>query len=382
MFRCTGFASRFLEFRLVNSDKVKRRDRVRTDGLPVNFLKTLVLMLAIVTGFSVRAAEGQDAPRLVKTIVTDQVEASVQRTFFGQIAARETVDLGFQVDGRIVDLKAPEGELLPRGTRIAQLDQEPFEIEVERARLALEQSERTLNRFNRLSGSTVSEAQVLDAQTEVNLARVALRNAEYALEQTEIFAPFDAVVAARHVANFSTIAAGTQIVRLHDLSALQVDIDVPEVLVQELGEDPDVTLTARLQGQDTEYPLAFREVNAETSQVGQTFRVTLTLDPPQGRLLLPGASVTVHARLNGMAEGIPVPPSAVGLDPNGTKFVMLVEDQDGAVVVRRQDVSVGVAASGDILITDGLAHGAEIVVAGVGSLRSGDAIRRFSADFD
>ena len=130
------------------------------------------------------------------------------------------------------------------------------------------------------------------------------------------------------------------------------------------------------------YPLTFREVKAETSRVGQTFRVTLAMEAPDDQLLLPGASVTVNARLNQTSSAIRVPVSAIGTAPDGSAFVLEVVDTGDQPHLARKPVTLGAAASGDILVTSGLSSGAEIVIAGVHELEEGDVIRRFDVDFN
>lgn len=319
---------------------------------------------------------------LVKVMTVSSSTANVRRTFFGQIASKQTVDLGFQVAGRILMLPVSEGQVLPKGTVIAQLDRVPFEIEAERARLALEQAERTLARYKKLSGTTISEAQILDVETQVKLASVELKNAEYALEQTTLTAPFDAVVAGRAIANFSTVAAGTQVVRLHDMSETRVNIDVPEILMQAIGENPDVTLTAMFPQVDRIHFLEFREVRAEASQLGQTFKVSLGMETPDDLLLLPGASVTVEAVFHSRPRGFQIPSSAIAIDAQGNTSVLKVMETNGVLQIARTGVTLEVSAQGDIDVVDGVSAGDEIVAGGVHALTDGQSVRRFTSDFE
>lgn len=354
-------------------------ERTPTTLVASRLLAALVLCLA--PSAPAPPAMAATAPALVKTMIVEAPDAGVTRTFFGEVVARETVTLGFQVGGRLVAFHAPEGEVIEQGAVIARLDPVPFEIAVERARLELEQAHRKLDRFERLVGNTISDAQLQDAWTEAGLAEVALRDAEYELSQTILAAPFDAMVATRHVANFSTVAAGTQVVRLHDLSEFRVDIEVPEVLIQQLGNDPNVTLQGRFPGSGDVHPLAFREMNAETAEIGQTFRVTLAFEAMVDRLLLPGASMVVSATLHDIAEGLIVPASAIATDPEGRTSALAVVETAEGLRLERVSVRVDVAADGGLRVVDGLEPGAEIVAGGLAALGDGQAVRRFEAKY-
>ncbi|MEM1301190.1 MAG: efflux RND transporter periplasmic adaptor subunit, partial [Pseudomonadota bacterium] len=215
-------------------------------------------LAALFSLISAISALAQDVPERVAIIAKVETgQAGVARRFFGTVVARQTVDLAFQVSGQITQFPAQEGQVIPNGNLVAELDLEPFELQLEQAQLQFEQAERTFDRLERL-GSNVSNAQLQDAQTELALTRVAVRNAEVALENATLSAPFTALVAVRNVANFSTVNQGTPVVRLHDMSELRVEIDVPEVLFQQAGGDADIRLEAQFPTGPQTYPLEIR----------------------------------------------------------------------------------------------------------------------------
>ncbi|MEO1550870.1 MAG: efflux RND transporter periplasmic adaptor subunit, partial [Pseudomonadota bacterium] len=267
-----------------------------------------------------------------------------------------------------------------QGAVVAQLDMEPFELALAQAKLQREQAERTFDRLTQLQGSnTVSQVSVDDAQTQMDLARIAERNAERSLEEAQLLSPFAGLVARRYVPNFTTISAGTPIARLHDMSELRVEIDVPEILFQSAGEDPDVDLFAKFPASDSRFPLEVREFNAETSQVGQTFGITLGMPPPTGLVVLPGSSVTVFATLKGGAPSLHIPASAIVPAPDGTPQVMVFAPtgaDEGTVTP--QPVTVTPDAMGRVTVTSGLEPGQESVASGAALLQAGDSVRRFT----
>ncbi len=320
----------------------------------------------------------QDQVKPVKVITVSEVQSGLVRQFFGQVVARQTVDIAFQVSGQIVKFPVIEGEPVAEGALIAELDLEPFELALDQARLQKEQADRNVARLEQLSSSAVSQVSVDDATTLAGLAQISVRNAEYSLEHATLTAPFDALVATRNVANFTTISAGTPIVRLHDMSELRIEIDVPEILFQRAGEDPDVEITAQFPSKDTIYPLEVREFNAETSAVGQTFRLTFGLTPPDDLRVLPGSSVTVTAKLNGGPGAIRVPTSAVKIGADGSTTAMIFEEDGSGARLREAQVEVTPDQDGGVLVTSGLSVGDEIVATGVNGLTDGQTVRRFT----
>lgn len=345
----------------------------------MRFLIALAATALLTAPLSAQTPE-VDAPiRPVQLITVAPDTNGVIRQFFGQIVARQTVDLAFQVAGQIVEFPAIEGEEIANGALIAELDMEPFELQLDQARLQLDQAERTLERLNQLSGTAASQVSIDDAQTAVSLAEIAVRNAEYSLEHATLSAPFDGLIAARNVANFTTVAAGTAVVRVHDMSELRIEIDVPEILFQRAGADPNVTLSARFPTSDTLHPLEIREFDAQASAVGQTFRLTLGLPRPEGLTVLPGSSVTVLAELNLEDTALIIPTSAIHIANDGSLHTMVFVPGDGDIgTIEQRALELAATREGAFRVLSGLEAGEEIVLTGVNALEDGLTVRRFT----
>lgn len=320
----------------------------------------------------------QDVPRPVKTEVIGAEATLQQRQFFGTVVARQTVDLAFQVGGQIVEFPVLEGTPVTEGSVIARLDPEPFEIALHKAEANKAQADRALARLEGLSRANVSEASLQDGQTASELAALALRDASRAQGQATLTAPFDALVASRLVANFTTVSAGTPVVRLHDVSEWRVKIKVPEVLFRYASANEKFDLELTFPGDDRHIPLVPRELTAEASAVGQTFTITLALTEDPGPGILPGSSGTVLARFADLNAAVVVPPTAVVTAPNG-ETALMVFDPDGAAegTVRRVPVTLGAGPNGEITVTSGIEAGAEIIVAGAQAVENGQRVRRF-----
>ncbi|MEM1377346.1 MAG: efflux RND transporter periplasmic adaptor subunit [Pseudomonadota bacterium] len=316
--------------------------------------------------------------KLAKIVEVRASDVGVERIFFGRVKARQTIDLAFQVAGQIVDLPIDEGQPIAEGELIGALDIEPFELGLARARAQFNQAQTDFERVSRLRG-TVSQATIDDAETAVELNRIAVLDAERALRLATLEAPFEGIVARRSVPNFTTIAAGTPVVRLHDMSDIRIEIEVPELLFQQAGRDPDVELEVEFAASKTRYPVEFREVVAETAQVGQTFKITLGMEPRDEIFVLPGSSATVYARIRGEGPQLIIPAGSLVYDPDGTASVMIFEATAAdAGTVRKQAVKVTPTSDGFVEVEDGLVAGDEIVAAGAALLNDGEAVIRFA----
>ncbi len=342
------------------------------------FSLTIAVSIALI--FAPQVTLAQDEPvRAVRLIAPHEQQDRLQRTFFGQIAARETVDLSFQVSGEIVRFPATEGQRVPKDALLAQLDLAPYERAVERARISLTQAERDLQRASTLAESNVaSTSRAEDAQTARDLADVALREAQEALEDATLTAPFDGLIAERLTAAFTTVAAGTPIVRLHDMSQLRVEIDVPERLFQQIGDPTTVDFTVSLPALPDPVPLTLVEYQAQTEAIGQSYLVVLALPDQPFPTLIPGASATVTASIAAPAARTIVPAAALVADENRAPFVMAFEPTGAdRGTVRPLPVEVSSRTGTELEVT-GLPEDIEIVGAGAHLLREGQTVRRFT----
>jgi len=324
------------------------------------------------------AQEQDNDSRPVHVMEVGAGSDGIVRQFFGHVVARQTVDLAFQVAGQVVQFPAPEGEVVPEGDLIAELDLEPFELQLQQAQLQYDQAQRTLDRLNQLT-TAASDVARQDAETALGLAQVTLRNAEFSLERATLNAPFDALVATRNIANFTTVSAGTPVVRLHDMSELRIEIDVPEVLFQRAGEDANVSLAARFPTSDRMYPLEIREFNAEASSVGQTFRLTLALAEREGVSALPGSSATVFVTVNTGNAALTIPATAVRIANDGAASVMrFVPAEGGEGTLEEIGVTIEPDRDGAVVVLQGLEAGDLIVRTGAHAVEDGATVRRFT----
>lgn len=333
--------------------------------------------LALIIPFAAMAQEDpvQPAPKPVKLMELSSQSRVLQRQFFGQVAAKQTVDLAFQVGGQLLELSAEEGTTMPKGALIAQLDLAGYERAVAQAQLNYDKAQRDAQRLESLRGQAVSAVQVRDAETQLRLAAIALENAQDDLGHATLRAPFDALIARRLIANYQTVTAGTPVVRLHDISELRVDIEVPEVLFRQAGAGDRVAFTAVFPGDPRRFALSMREFETETSSIGQSYTITLAFAENPGAFVFPGASATVYASAEGKApDGIVLPESALVYGPDGAAFVMVFEGD----TVRQTPVEIEMREDGQIYLVDGPSDGTQIVMTGASQLRDGQQARPFT----
>ncbi|MBV1894983.1 MAG: efflux RND transporter periplasmic adaptor subunit [Rhodobacteraceae bacterium] len=220
-------------------------------------------------------------------------------------------------------------------------------------------------------------------EEDIAAAEAALRGLQAQVDQASnqlgyatLVAPFDGVIAQRHLDNFTNIQAGTNVVLLQQLSTIDMVFDIPGADVLRWTEaDPDnLNIDVELSG--TGIKLTATELVEFSTQADpgtQTYRARVSVKVPEGTQVLPGMAGRVRVSSQQSGEHKPdIPLTALATDPQGKTFVWIVDDK-GAVSAN--PVTPGPVFGGTVSITDGLAPGVIIVTAGVSRLREGDVIR-------
>jgi RND family efflux transporter MFP subunit len=319
--------------------------------------------------------------RPVKTVVVGEGFMG-RRSLPGRVEASERVELSFRVPGSLMMLDIDRGQQVSRGQLLARIDPRDYKIALDEARAAFAKAESDFKRYQSLyekNAVSISDLDLYRSQRDV--ARARLDNAEANLDYTYLRAPFAGVIGDRYVENFEDVLANQVICSLHDLTNLDIVVDVPEQMIVNVRRSAEtqieVVATFDAAG-DREFPVTFREVAAQADPTTQTYEVRLTMPGPEDLNILPGMTAEVVARGTrdqAGAGGFLVPASSVFADETGTTQYVWVVDPDGMTVHRREVAVSEVTGAGSIGITGGLEAGERIVVAGVSHLEEGKEVR-------
>jgi len=219
------------------------------------------------------------------------------------------------------------------------------------------------------------EEDVRAQQAEIRSLTAAVAAAEDQLAYTELKAPFPGVVAAKYVENFETVQANQVIVRLLDISQIEIVVNVPETAISMVPYVKDLTCTFdAFPGR----PVAaeVKEIGAEASQTTRTYPVTLVMNQPEGFRILPGMAGVARGRAelpgDAASEGYEVPETAVFSPDQGEHFVWLIDP--ASKTTRRQAVRLGELTPRGIRVA-GVAAGQWIATAGVHYLEDGQTVK-------
>lgn len=377
--------------------------------------------LAIVVGCS-RPAVVEAPPAAVRVARFGSEIVSSQLRFSATLKERQKVELSFKIDGTVKELyqvydadgrqrDVQEGDMVPRGAVIAQLDTVDYQrdrdianerLEQARARekaaaAAAEQARRDFARVQRLVGTgnlSRQELDAADARTKtadaeadaavraVSTADLQLREAADRLTNCALEVPIDhATVARRDVDRNERIRAHLPVFLLLDVSQIRAVFGVPDTLVSKLEPEQKVNLFSDAFRGET-FSGRVTKISPAADERTRTFLIEVTIDQPSGigpgKGLRPGMVVTINLGEKREAHLLPMTAVQRGASPRDFAVFQVVEEH-GQTIVRKRKVALGGVIDNRISVVPGegtqIHDGDRIVTVGAARLRDGQVVQ-------
>jgi RND family efflux transporter MFP subunit len=236
-----------------------------------------------------------------------------------------------------------------------------------------------------LDNATMAEnslrAKIDYAQEQVLAADARVKEAQQAVDNCIIGAPFDGIIVSKDAQvgeMVSPISAGggftrTGIATIVDMASNEIEVDVNENYIARVKPGQEVTAVLDAYP-DWKIPCRVRTIIPTADRQKATVEVRIAFDKLDPRILPDmGVKVTFLGEEDKLAKKAParvmVPQSAVR-DEGGQKIVFLVNGDH----VERHAVKVGTASGAQTQILAGLAPGDTVVVGGPTDLKDGEAV--------
>jgi RND family efflux transporter MFP subunit len=349
-----------------------------------------ILLWAVVTG--VLAAgflllrDFLDPPievQLVTVSLTSPAQANAVLTASGYVVARRKAAVASKGTGTLVFLGVEEGDRVKKGQVIARLDDSDVVATLKRARENLRLAEADLNDAKQtlerqrilLQRDLVAQAEydVAEARykrviASIDAAKFAVREAEVAVDNTRIVAPFDGTVLKKNadvgeiVAPLAGAASSrAAVVTIADMSSLEVEADVSEANITRINPDQNCEITLDAYPQQR-YPGVVTKIVPTADRAKATVLVKIRFKAYDERVLPEmGAKIAFlppgEAGAEASGEAVLTVPAAAVATRNGQQVVFQVHE-DRAI---ETPVVVGRRLGNLIEIKQGLKEGDKVI---------------------
>jgi RND family efflux transporter MFP subunit len=319
--------------------------------------------------------------RAIKAITVTERAFGINRNFPGLVEAGDKSSLSFEVSGNVKELLVKVGDPVKKGEVIATLDRRPFELnvqaveaEVRRVQIDLDNKKKNFQRLEAISkvdAGAVSQKQLdqataayESAYNTLSYSKTQLNLSTRDLEKTNLSAPFDAVIAARHVEPFQEVKRGKPIYDIFMEGAMEVVIDIPETVIGNIY----LGLPAQIR-------FAIVSEIGSTAGSASTFPVKVAVKDTGGKIR-PGMSAEVNLVLSVSDEetGFLIPFNAFAPGDKETASSIFVFDPKTSTVKKTQ-IETQDSVDNNIVVTKGVKPGDIVAIAGVSYLRDGQKVK-------
>jgi len=369
----------------------KRRSRSRL------VIRTIVVLLLIALGLAVtRWLDPGVEVQLATATLTSPSQANAVLTASGYVVARRKAAVASKGTGTLVYLAVEEGDRVKKGQVIARLDDSDVMATLRRSRenlrvaeADLEDAKKNYQRMQAVIGKRAvsqadydaAEARYKRVVSTIEAAKYAVREAEVAVENTRIIAPFDGTVLKKNadvgeiVAPLAGAASSkAAVVTIADMSSLEVDADVSEANIPRVAAEQNCEITLDAYPQQR-YPGYVSNIVPTADRAKATVMVKIKFKQYDQRVLPEmGAKVTfltqgTSADATTVKPLLTVPAGAV-TERDGRSVVFQIKE-DRAVEV---PVTMGRRLGNAIEITSGLKEGDRLISKADDRLKNGTKV--------
>jgi RND family efflux transporter MFP subunit len=323
--------------------------------------------------------------RPVKIHTIGSLDPAAYREYPGTIRAFQHAEMGFEVSGRVTEFLVREGDWVKAEQILARLDARDYQAQLDAAEADVRKAQGDLARSRKIykqDPGAISTDVISTDKREVDVAKARLAIASKGVEDTELRAPFDGIVARKLVEDFANVLAKKPVLIVQDKSVLEIEVNLPERdMVEGRAAETKEGVTAKVQPEitvsalpDRHFPGTIKEWATTADPVTRTFAVKLNFDNPGDVHILPGMTARVRVIID-PKRAWSVPATAAQADESGQAYVWKVDP--ATMTVSRVAVELGELEEDRVRLMSGVEAGDMIAVSGVAQLRDGIEVRKY-----
>ena len=372
-----------------------------------NTIIIVVVIIAVILAGAIFGLKG--CRKAAKAVDTDKVRLrTIKSTViaFGRVEAKSDVNISAEVSEKIESLYVDEGDTVNVGDTLVVLNSDRYIAMLNRARAQVHQVEANLKRAREnlrkmkelYESGAVSQDQLINAQTEVDVleaqlesAQAALREARDNLAHTVITSPINGIITSIKAKKGEFVVVGTMnnpgsvimTVSQHSSLLAKVDVDEADIVDLSIGQEAKIELDAF---PDTFFHgrVTYISHEANISKVSMqeqraTFPVEISVENPSPKIR-PGMSVTVTITTAVHESVLAVPLSAIVAYRDtltGKEGEGVFKYENG--IARKVRIKTGISDDRFAEVLEGLSAGDEIITGPfkvIRELRDGMPVRK------
>lgn len=331
-----------------------------------------ILLAAALLGAACDSAGGEGGPgkggppkgkrgaKEALLVDTTTLEPATIERFYqtsGTLQALREAELYALQLGIIQSIEVEEGDAVGEGDALLKLDGRELTLQSASTKVQLDNLRSELSRLEGARGGVVPREEIDQQRYAVEEAEAALKLSKFQKRQTWVRAPFDGTIVERLVDEGNLATTSTALFRIADLTALELELFVPEKDAAAVASDAAVKITL-VDGSTATAEIARRSpvVDPLTGTVKFTVRAETFPDAAK-----PGAFARAQVLVSAATDAPSLPRTAL-FEVDATPHVYVLADGRA----RRTAVETGLEGDARVQIVSGLADD-DVVVSGGGA---------------
>ncbi len=356
-----------------------------------NKYTTLVLLMVSATWISCSKSQKKSTaipPTPVNVQAAEKTDATYYDQFAGTVVALNSVELRSQVAGFITGIFFKEGDVVPKGKTLYEIDRRLYEATYQQAQANLVSAQASLNRaqkdadrYTQLLKQDAVARQLVDnaiatletSRSQVAVAVAGVRSARANLSYSIIKAPFTGRIGISQVRLGAQISPGSTLLNtISSENPIAVDFVVDESNISRFDQllnkrvKQDSTFKMVLPtGETYAYPGKIAVIDRGVNNQTGTIKVRVRFPNPKDKLV-DGMSCSINVLNKASGDQVVIPNKAV-VEQMGEYFVYLAQD----TIAKQIKVKTGPKVNSNIVILSGIKEGDKIITEGLQKLRDG-----------
>ncbi len=316
------------------------------------------------------SGDEQARPDEAVTVVADNpvmLSEQLQVEAVGSARAVTSADIYPETAGRVVSVRFSAGDYVRQGQPLVVLDSRQERLAVDLAQVQVQEASQLLARYRRIEDTgAISDSQIEAGETALASARVGLQQAQEALANRTVRAPFSGHIGLTDIDPGDRVSTDTLIAQLDQRGTLYVDFPAPEAAFSRLTPGTSVEVTPF---SDPDRTIQARVVTVDSSIASdqRTYTVRTAIDN-SGDRLRPGMSFRVRFAGAGVVRPA-VPEEAIVWGGEGS-FLWTVVDGEAQQV----PVTIASRRDGRALVDADIGANDIVIVEGVQKVRQGQSV--------
>lgn len=295
----------------------------------------------------------------------------------GEVQTKQNVLIHPEVAGTLLKVYVTEGQRVQQGQLLATIDNGGMASQLQQQKTQLSLAETTFERQKNLWDQKIgTEIQFLQAKTNFEAQKDAVKQMESNLAKYQIRAPFSGIIddVIKEEGTVVSPGPGSEIFRLVNLSNMYVQVPVPETYINDITTGKDVKVY---------FPVLGDTVDTKVRQTGnfidpgnRSFSVEVGVPNKNGNIK---PNLTAKVQINDYTndDAILIPQSIISENAEGEQYAYLAVNigKDGIGTAKRSIITTGKAQGDYIEVLSGIEAGQSIITEGARNVRDDQKVQ-------